>query len=134
MPLRIHIQPNSGVALYKQVANEVKAAFLRGALGSEERLPSVRELAAELGVNPTTIVKAYDQLENERLIVRRQGQGAFVAGGREPLRPEEEQGLLTKLARQLALEGRRLGWSEAEIKAQLDHELRALRPTRKRKR
>ncbi len=132
MPLRIHIQPNSGVPLYRQVADEVKAAFLRGVLAPEERLPSVRELAAQLGIDPTTIVKAYDQLENERLIVRRQGQGAFVAGGQEPLLPNEAQGRVAELARQLALEGRRLGWSEAQIKRELEVELRALRPKRKR--
>jgi GntR family transcriptional regulator len=126
LPIRIH--PNSGVPLYRQIANEVKAAFLRGFLRPGERLPSVRELAASHGLNPTTVVKAYDQLDRERLIVRRQGQGAFVAGGTEPLSPDERDERVERLADELALEGRRLGLSEAELVELLKVKLRDLRP------
>jgi len=132
MSLRIHINPNSGVALYRQIADEVKAAFLRGFIKPGERLPSVRELAVELGMNPTTIVKAYDLLEHERLINRRQGKGAFVADGQQPLHPEERSAHLVKLSKQLAIEGRRLGLSETELVSLLKDELRTLRPTKRR--
>lgn len=128
MVLRIQIRPNSGLPLYRQIANEVKAAFLRGYVRPGERLPSVRELASELGINPTTVVKAYDLLDRERLVVRRQGQGAFVAGGDEPLRPEERDARIGELAQELALEGRRLGFTEEAIGELVRRELRALRP------
>ena len=85
-----------------------------------------------LGVNPTTIVKAYDRLEHERLIVRRQGQGALVADGQQPLHPEERGEILTKYAAQLALEGRRLGLSGGELVELLRGELRRLRPEKRR--
>ncbi len=114
--------------LYRQIANEVKAAFLSSRLQAGERLPSVRELAAELAMNPTTIVKAYDLLENERLIVRRQGQGAFVADGRQPLPAGERHALIERLASQLAIEGRRVGLSEDQIEAALRVQLSKLRP------
>lgn len=126
--LPIRIQPASGVPLYRQIASEVQAAFLRGYLKPGDRLPSVRELAAQQGLNPTTVVKAYDLLAHERLIVRRQGQGAFVAGGTEPLEPEERRAIVDELAGQLALEGRRLGWSEEELVEVLRERLAALRP------
>ena len=133
MTLHIHIQPHAGPPLYQQIVDEVKSAFLRGAVEAGERLPSVRELAVTLGVNPTTVVKAYDTLANERLIVRRQGQGAFVADGKPALAPEEKESLLAELAHRLALEGLRLGWTETELVAQLRAELRALRPDKRRK-
>ena len=126
--MQFHVSPNSGVPLFKQIANQVKAAHLRGTLAPGERLPSVRELARELAVNPTTVVKAYEQLERERVIVCRHGQGAFVRGGIEPLRDEERQSLLEHLAAELAREGRRLGTSEAQLVGLLENELRKLRP------
>jgi GntR family transcriptional regulator len=116
------------VPLYRQIASEVKAAFLRGFLQPGERLPSVRELAAQQGLNPTTVVKAYDLLDHERLIVRRQGQGAFVAGGTQPLAPDERKAIVDELAAALALEGRRLAWSEEELIQALREQLEALRP------
>ena len=129
--LHVRIRPNSGQPFYRQIADQVKTEFLRGYLQPGERLPSVRELAKELSMNPTTIVKAYDLLEHERLIVRRQGQGAFVADGNQPLHPDEREGLLAELAGKLAIEGRRLGYSEAEIEAAVRDELARLRPESK---
>jgi GntR family transcriptional regulator len=130
MNIHLHINPNSGVALFRQIAHEIQAACLRGELKPGDRLPSVRELAAHLGLNPTTIVKAYDLLENERRIHRRQGQGAFVAEGKQPLLPGEGEAIIAELAHQLALEGRRLGWSEEQIAAALERALAKLRPER----
>ena len=132
MTLSIHIQPGSGEPLYRQIADEVRAAFLRGDLRAGDKLPSVRALAAQLGMNPTTIVKAYDVLAAERLIVRRQGQGAFVAGGSEPLHEGEQDERLRQAAARLALEGRRLGWTEKQLAALLREELQKLRPEKKR--
>lgn len=126
--MKFQLAPNSGVPLFRQITNQVKAAVLRGSLAPEERLPSVRELAKELAVNPTTIVKAYEQLERERVITCRQGQGAFVRGGVEPMHASEREELLASHAAELAREGRRLGMSEAQILALLDAELKKLRP------
>ncbi|MDA1264728.1 MAG: GntR family transcriptional regulator, partial [Planctomycetota bacterium] len=130
-PLHVHLQPHGGPPLYRQIVDEVKSAFLRGALQPGEKLPSVRELAATLGINPTTVVKAYDTLAHERLIVRRQGQGAFVQAGEQPLHEDEKDSQLAELARRLAVEGRRLGRTETELVELLRDQLRALRPPKK---
>lgn len=126
--MHIQIAPNSGIPLFKQIANQVKSAFLRGQLAPGERLSSVRELARELAVNPATVVKAYEQLERERVIVCRQGQGAFVIGEVEPLRSDERDSILGDLASEFAREGRRLGLTESQIVARLESELQKLRP------
>ncbi len=122
------LEPNSGVPLYRQIVAEVQAAVVKGTLREGDRLPSVRELARSLGINPTTVVKAYDELARERLVVQRQGLGAFVTTGREAMPPAEREERIEPLATRLAVEGRRLGYSEARLLAILRRALGRLRP------
>lgn len=128
MNIQLHINPNSGTPLYRQIADEVKSAFLRGYLKPGQKLPSVRELASQLGINPTTVVKAYDLLANERLLIRRQGKGAFVADGQQPLLPGERQEQVQELAHRLAIEALRLGFGPQEILAEVQSEIQKLLP------
>jgi GntR family transcriptional regulator len=65
--------------VYLQVVDQVKRDIALGRLVQEERLPTVRQLAQQLAINPNTIAKAYRQLEQEGIIVTRAGSGAFVA-------------------------------------------------------
>jgi GntR family transcriptional regulator len=69
----------SGRPVYQQIIDQVKRDIAMGRLLKDERLPTVRQLAAELAINPNTIGKAYRQLEHEGIIVTRPGAGAFVA-------------------------------------------------------
>ncbi len=126
-----HLEPNSGVPLYRQIVDEVKAGTIKGLLRDGDRLPSVRELARSLGINPTTVVKAYEILEQEKLIVLRHGLGAFVTVGREALPPSEREERMERLASRLAVEGRRHGLSESRIVELLRRVLRRLRPLRR---
>ncbi len=66
-------------AVYLQIIDQVKRDIALGRLTKEERLPTVRQLAQQLAINPNTIAKAYRQLEQEGIIVTRAGAGAFVA-------------------------------------------------------
>jgi GntR family transcriptional regulator len=65
--------------VYQQIVDQVKREIALGKLVKDDRLPTVRELAAKLVINPNTIAKAYRQLEQEGVIVTRAGAGAFVA-------------------------------------------------------
>ena len=65
--------------VYLQIMDQVKRDIALGRLLREERLPTVRQLAQQLALNPNTIAKAYRQLEQEGIIVTRSGAGAFVA-------------------------------------------------------
>ncbi len=65
--------------MYLQIIDQVKRDIALGRLAREERLPTVRQLAQQLAINPNTIAKAYRQLEQEGIIVTRSGAGAFVA-------------------------------------------------------
>jgi GntR family transcriptional regulator len=75
----IHIDPDDPRPLYVQIVDEVRRGILRGDLSPDAPLPSVRELARDLRVNPNTVQQAYRELEREGEILVRRGQGSFVA-------------------------------------------------------
>jgi len=77
--MQIRIDNASGRAVYQQIINQIKRDIALGRLIKDEKLPTVRQLAAQLAINPNTIAKAYRQLEQEGIIVTRPGAGAFVA-------------------------------------------------------
>ena len=64
--------------LYEQIKENLKELIISGALGENEKIPSVRELASSLAINPNTIQKAYKNLENEGYIYSRRASGSFV--------------------------------------------------------
>ena len=78
---RIGVDRDSELSPAVQVALELRAMIAAGRLGAGERLPSVRELAAQANVNVNTARSAYRQLEDDRLIVSKQGLGTFVSDG-----------------------------------------------------
>jgi len=77
--IEFHLDPQSGVATYLQIVRQVKDALRLGTLDVGDQLPTVREVVADLAVNPNTVAKAYRDLEREGLVVARQGRGTFVA-------------------------------------------------------
>ena len=76
------LQPSSGVPIYLQLIQQVRRMVASGQLTPGTELPSVREVATEYTVNPTTISKAYSLLENEGLLLRNRGKPMTVAAGR----------------------------------------------------
>jgi GntR family transcriptional regulator len=77
--MQIRIDNASGRAVYQQIIDQIKRDIALGRLIKAEKLPTVRQLAAQLAINPNTIGKAYRQLEQEGIIVTKAGAGAFVA-------------------------------------------------------
>jgi GntR family transcriptional regulator len=76
MPL--HLSPESGVPLYQQLVEQVKHAVESGAIRAGEQLPSVRQMAEDLVINPNTVARAYRELESEGMIELKHGSGAFI--------------------------------------------------------
>lgn len=66
-------------AIYVQIMDEVRRALVLGTIGPEDPLPSVRQLASDLRLNPNTVAQAYRELEREGVVYVRRGQGTFVA-------------------------------------------------------
>lgn len=83
MYLRLNYQ--SGEAIYRQIVEQIKYRVASGELSPGQRLPSIRELAKQLKINPRTVVKSYEELRAAGLAVMRQGQGVFIDSADKPL-------------------------------------------------
>ena len=77
----ISLDYRSGLPIYLQVVEGYKRLILNGVIGENERLPSVRELASKLAINPNTIQRAYRELEAEGYVGSLPGKGIFALGG-----------------------------------------------------
>ena len=93
----------SGVPIYRQLEEQVQRGILSGALTKGSKLPPVREVAAQLGVNPMTVSKAYSRLEIEGWLERRRGVGLFVLLRPTATEDEERRRVLTDSLRDAAL-------------------------------
>jgi GntR family transcriptional regulator len=76
--IEFHLDNHSGVAPYLQIVQQVKQALRLGLLEMGDQLPTVREVVAQITINPNTVLKAYRELEREGQIESRPGQGTFV--------------------------------------------------------
>ncbi|MEO8563279.1 MAG: GntR family transcriptional regulator [bacterium] len=110
-----HVRPDSGEPIYVQLVRQIKHAVATGALAHGDQLPSVRQLAGELVVNPNTIVRAYRELEHAGLLEGVAGRGWYVTYGKSKLRTEERRKRLQAFIDQLWAEGRALGYSTEEL-------------------
>ena len=119
----IRIDPQSAAPIYEQIAYEVKAAVARGELGEGYKLPSIRELARELAINPNTVVRAYESLEQGGVILRRKGAGCFLTGRSCDLRVAIKRNQLRQLMDKTVTEAFHLGLSTAEVRRALEQSL-----------
>ena len=107
--------------IYVQIMDEIRRALVRRTLGPDDPLPSVRELSAELRVNPRTVSQAYLELEREGVVYVRRGQGTFVAPG---VRPDEKEKPM--LAREVARRAQADAWRNGLSVEELMEALQAL--------
>lgn len=105
----LKIDHNSGVPISTQIVDQVKYLVVSGQLAANEKLPSVRGLATQLRLNPTTVARVYRQLEAEGIIVTQQGRGCFVAPHRSGFTEEEKRRRLAGDIRSLVVEAVHLG-------------------------
>lgn len=94
--------------LYEQIIDNVKELILSGELEADEKLPSVRSLAKELGINPNTIQKAYTELERQGIIMTMPGRGSIVLTDKKSLAGEKIEAMaeeLEKIAQQMRSAG-----------------------------
>jgi GntR family transcriptional regulator len=112
----VNLDPRDARPLYLQIMDEIRRALVLGTLQAEDPLPSVRDLASELVVNPRTVSQAYRELEREGVVYVRRGQGTFVASDIQPDRRERET-LARGVAKRALLEARRNGLGLEELVA-----------------
>jgi GntR family transcriptional regulator len=123
----IRLDPKDPTPLFEQVVFQVKAAVAHGDLVPGDRLPSVRELARDLAINPNTVARSYEALESGGVIVRRQGRGCFVHGEQTALLKKERERRLDRLLSRAVTEAFHLGFAESDVRAALERNLRDVR-------
>ena len=117
------LDPRSPIPLYAQIADAVRLAIAVGELREGQALSSVRQLSAELRVNPATVVQAYGELEQDGFVATRQGAGTFVQAVGKELRTRERRKAARRLVRDLVRDAGRLGVSPEDLRDALDHEM-----------
>lgn len=111
----IQLNPRDPRPIYEQIKESMRRLILSGALAADERLPSVREMATSLAINPNTIQRAYRELEAEGCIYTVSGKGTFASpiDIAKKTYVKEQTAAFEELARELLL----LGVPEAELTA-----------------
>jgi GntR family transcriptional regulator len=112
---RVRLDYHSGEAVYQQIAEQVKFQVASSRLLPGAQLPSIRALAAELSINSRTVVKAYEHLAGEGLVVMRHGQGVFVTENRGGVPAVARKKALADRARRLLADASGMGASLGEV-------------------
>lgn len=108
-----NINPHDPRPIYVQIVDEVRKARVLGTVGPDDPLPSVRQLATELRVNPNTVQQAYREMEREGIVYVRRGQGTFVADTR--VNGTERKALARAVAERALLDAHRNGVGADEL-------------------
>ncbi|HUV65552.1 MAG TPA: GntR family transcriptional regulator [Sedimentisphaerales bacterium] len=110
----LEINNHSGVPIYRQVIEQIKHQIMAGQLLEAQQLTSVRDLAAQLRVNPMTISKAYAMLEADGLLERRRGIGLFVARVQNTHKMQTQTRILEGILNQAAITAAQFGFTEKQ--------------------
>ena len=102
--MQFRIDNASDRPVYQQIIDQIKRDIALGRLIKDEKLPTVRQLAGQLAINPNTIAKAYRQLEQEGIIVTKAGAGAFVANLDSNLSRSVRKKLISEELERIAVE------------------------------
>jgi GntR family transcriptional regulator len=119
--LAISIDPKSGVPLYRQIIESVKFGIARGDLGPGDKLPTVRQLAVDLEVNPNTVIRAYREMELGGILDTHQGSGTFVTGETPEIDALERSRMLDQILTELLARAADYGFSLEEVMEGLRH-------------
>lgn len=113
--MNLRIDTADGVPIYIQIAEQIKRSVALGRLKPEEGLPSVRQLALELTINPNTVARAYLELEHQGVIYKRQGQGTFVSTQAVEASRRERHKIVAALFEKALIEAVNSGMAADEI-------------------
>jgi GntR family transcriptional regulator len=106
------IDPKSALPIYRQITDQIRWRVAAGVFAPGDRLPSVRELASQLLVNPNTIAKVYRDLERDGLLETRRGDGTYIASDAIALAASERTRIIEEELRSIARDVRAFGLSD----------------------
>lgn len=127
------LDPDTGIPVYRQIMDQVTAGIAAGTLGPGDQLPTVRQLAVDLSVNPNTVIRAYRELEIRGILDTQQGSGTFISQ-KDLRRDELDHGrLLDQFVADVLARAGSAGFTAAEVASRLqefvtDHPRRKEKP------
>ena len=110
---------HSGVPVYRQIIDQVLAGLASGALSGGDQLPTVRQVAVDLSINPNTVVRAYRELEIRGILETQQGTGTFITHKKVKQDEVEKQRRLTQIVTEFVARAGSAGFSVADLMEQL---------------
>ena len=113
--MHMRIDTKSGVPFYRQIIEQVKFAIARGDLQPGDQLPTVRQLAVDLSVNPNTVIRAYRELEIGEMLETHQGSGTFVGQAKPRIDDIERQRMLDQILTDLLARATGYGFSLQDV-------------------
>jgi GntR family transcriptional regulator len=119
----IKIEPTSFVPIYEQIKKEIKRNISLGIFKAHEPLPSIRDLASELIINPNTVARAYRELEIEGFIYTKKGKGCYVSDSSSSLIKKESTKILNQIFDEAIRETKNFNLELNEIKKLFEHRL-----------
>jgi len=118
------VHPSSGVPIYRQLIDQVEALVAGGQLQPGDTVPSVRQVAAALGVNPMTVSKAWSRLEADGVLARDRGRGMVVAARQEPASLADRRVEVQPLVDRAVTHALHLGLTPAQLLAMVRESLK----------
>ena len=107
--------------IYRQIADQVKADVVSGALGGDEQVMSTNQYAAFYRINPATVAKAFQQLVDERVLYKKRGIGMFVSPtARDALRAQRRETFFSDVVDPMVAEAKAVGIPVAEVLARIE--------------
>jgi GntR family transcriptional regulator len=117
--VRFELDLHSGVPVYRQIIDRIHSARASGLLKAGDRLPTVRQLAVDLSINPNTVVRAYRELELTGVLTTHQGTGTFVSDQKIQRSDAEHDRKLDQLAAEFVARAGREGFTVKELRNRL---------------
>jgi GntR family transcriptional regulator len=114
-PARFLIDLHSGVPVYRQLIDQVRSGIASGSLTPGDQLPSVRQLAVDLEINPNTVMRAYRELELGGLLETHQGTGTFIANKKLEKNSPERDRQLGQMAQEFAARAGAAGFTLEDL-------------------
>ena len=114
------LDAHSGVPVYRQIIDQVMAGTASGALAAGDQLPTVRQLAVDLSINPNTVIRAYREMEIRGVLETHQGSGTFLSNRKVKVDETERRRGLRQLAGEVAARAGEAGFSVKELLRELN--------------
>ena len=114
-PFRFALDLHTGVPVYRQLIDQVRAGVASGALAAGDQLPTVRQLAVDLAINPNTVMRAYRELELGGMLETHQGTGTFISDKKIEKKSSERERQLGQMAGEFAARAGAAGFTLEEL-------------------